>query len=207
MFKIIKETKFLWMSLSMFFAVIFTFAIMAFAMESCYDNPQTYRLFGFFSLGVSIGLVAMYWVCILLYQRITDFIIDKGKYQLPEVRNVMNKILGFFYFLLVIAVGLYFYLAREPIYYSIVELVMTFSLFVGFITLGLIFSKAKHQLPYKKEQLINLIALILFLGSVFVTRMLNIDILTIKTPFFGIFASILMNIVLYNEVIKGRFFE
>jgi hypothetical protein len=207
MFKIIKETKFLWMSLSMFFAVIFTFAIMAFAMESCYDNPQAYRLFGFFLLGVSIGLVAMYWVCILLYQRITDFIIDKGKYQLPEVRNVMNKILGFFYFLLVIAVGLYFYLAREPIYYSIVELVMTFSLFVGFITLGLIFSKAKHQLPYKKEQLINLIALILFLGSVFVTRMLNIDILTIKTPFFGIFASILMNIVLYNEVIKGRFFE
>ena len=207
MFKIIKETKFLWMSLSMFFAVIFTFAIMVFAMESCYDNPQTYRLFGFFSLGVSIGLVAMYWVCILLYQRITDFILDKGKYQLPEVRNVMNKLLGFFYFLLVIAVGLYFYLAREPIYYSIVELVMTFSLFVGFITLGLIFSKAKHQLPYKKEQLINLIALILFLGSVFVTRMLNIDILTIKTPFFGIFASILMNIVLYNEVIKGRFFE
>ena len=105
------------------------------------------------------------------------------------------------------AVGLYFYLAREPIYYSLVELVMIFSLFVGFITLGLIFSKAKHQLPYKKEQLINLIALILFLGSVFVTRMLNIDILTIKTPFFGIFASILMNIVLYNEVIKGRFFE
>lgn len=207
MFKIIKETKFLWMSLSMFFAVIFTFAIMAFAMESCYDNPQAYRLFGFFSLGVSIGLVAMYWVCILLYQRITDFILDKGKYQLPEVRNVMNKLLGFFYFLLVIAVGLYFYLAREPIYYSIVELVMTFSLFVGFITLGLIFSKAKHQLPYKKEQLINLIALILFLGSVFVTRMLNIDILTIKTPFFGIFASILMNIVLYNDVIKGRFFE
>ena len=207
MFKIIKETKFLWMSLSMFFAVVFTFAIMAFAMESCYDNPQTYRLFGFFSLGVSIGLVAMYWVCILLYQRITDFILDKGKYQLPEVRNVMNKLLGFFYFLLVIAVGLYFYLAREPIYYSLVELVMTFSLFVGFITLGLIFSKAKHQLPYKKEQLINLIALILFLGSVFVTRMLNIDILTIKTPFFGIFASILMNIVLYNEVIKGRFFE
>ena len=207
MFKIIKETKFLWMSLSMFFAVIFTFAIMAFAMESCYDNLQAYRFFGFFSLGVSIGLVAMYWVCILLYQRITDFIIDKGKYQLPEVRNVMNKILGFFYFLLVIAVGLYFYLAREPIYYSIVELVMTFSLFVGFITLGLIFSKAKHQLPYKKEQLINLIALILFLGSVFVTRILNIDILTIKTPFFGIFASILMNIVLYNEVIKGRFFE
>ena len=207
MFKIIKETKFLWMSLSMFFAVIFTFAIMAFAMESCYDNPQAYRLFGFFSLGVSIGLVAMYWVCILLYQRITDFILDKGKYQLPEVRNVMNKLLGFFYFLLVIAVGLYFYLAREPIYYSLVELVMIFSLFVGFITLGLIFSKAKHQLPYKKEQLINLIALILFLGSVFVTRMLNIDILTIKTPFFGIFASILMNIVLYNEVIKGRFFE
>ncbi len=207
MFKIIKETKFLWMSLSMFFAVIFTFAIMAFAMESCYDNLQAYRFFGFFSLGVSIGLVTMYWVCILLYQRITDFIIDKGKYQLPEVRNVMNKILGFFYFLLVIAVGFYFYLAREPIYYSIVELVMTFSLFVGFITLGLIFSKAKHQLPYKKEQLINLIALILFLGSVFVTRMLNIDILTIKTPFFGIFASILMNIVLYNEVIKGRFFE
>ena len=207
MFKIIKETKFLWMSLSMFFAVVFTFAIMAFAMESCYDNPQAYRLFGFFSLGVSIGLVAMYWVCILLYQRITDFILDKGKYQLPEVRNVMNKLLGFFYFLLVIAVGLYFYLAREPIYYSLVELVMTFSLFVGFITLGLIFSKAKHQLPYKKEQLINLIALILFLGSVFVTRMLNIDILTIKTPFFGIFASILMNIVLYNEVIKGRFFE
>ena len=207
MFKIIKETKFLWMSLSMFFAVIFTFAIMAFAMESCYDNPQAYRFFGFFSLGISIGLVAMYWVCILLYQRITDFIIDKGKYQLPEVRNVMNKILGFFYFLLVIAVGLYFYLAREPIYYSIVELVMTFSLFVGFITLGIIFSKAKHQLPYKKEQLINLIALILFLGSVFVTRMLNIDILTIKTPFFGIFASIMMNIVLYKEVVKGRFFE
>ena len=207
MFKIIKETKFLWMSLSMFFAVIFTFAIMAFAMESCYDNPQAYRLFGFFSLGVSIGLVAMYWVCILLYQRITDFILDKGKYQLPEVRNVMNKLLGFFYFLLVIAVGLYFYLAREPIYYSLVELVMIFSLFVGFITLGLIFSKAKHQLPYKKEQLINLIALILFLGSVFVTRMLNIDILTIKTPFFGIFASIMMNIVLYKEVVKGRFFE
>ena len=207
MFKIIKETKFLWMSLSMFFAVIFTFAIMAFAMESCYDNPQTYRLFGFFSLGVSIGLVAMYWVCILLYQRITDFIIDKGKYQLPEVRNVMNKILGFFYFLLVIAVGLYFYLAREPIYYSLVELVMIFSLFVGFITLGIIFSKAKHQLPYKKEQLINLIALIFFLSSVFVTRMLNIDILTIKTPFFGIFASIMMNIVLYKKVIEGRFFE
>ena len=207
MFKIIKETKFLWMSLSMFFAVIFTFAIMAFVMESFCDNPQAYRFFGFFSLGISIGLVAMYWVCILLYQRITDFIIDKGKYQLPEVRNVMNKLLGFFYFLLVIAVGLYFYLAREPIYYSIVELVMTFSLFVGFITLGLMFSKAKHQLPYKKEQLINLIALILFLGSVFVTRMLNIDMLTIKTPFFGIFASILMNIVLYNEVIKGRFFE
>ena len=207
MFKIIKETKFLWMSLSMFFAVIFTFAIMAFAMESCYDNLQAYRFFGFFSLGVSIGLVAMYWVCILLYQRITDFILDKGKYQLPEVRNVMNKLLGFFYFLLVIAVGLYFYLAREPIYYSLVELVMIFSLFVGFITLGIIFSKAKHQLPYKKEQLINLIALIFFLSSVFVTRMLNIDILTIKTPFFGIFASILMNIVLYNEVIKGRFFE
>jgi hypothetical protein len=207
MFKIIKETKFLWMSLSMFFAVIFTFAIMAFAMESCYDNPQAYRLFGFFLLGVSIGLVAMYWVCILLYQRITDFILEKGKYQLSEVRNVMNKLLGFFYSLLVITVGLYFYLAREPIYYSLVELVMIFSLFVGFITLGLIFSKAKHQLPYKKEQLINLIALILFLGSVFVTRMLNIDILTIKTPFFGIFASILMNIVLYNEVIKGRFFE
>jgi hypothetical protein len=207
MFKIIKETKFLWMSLSMFFAVIFTFAIMAFAMESCYDNPQTYRLFGFFSLGVSIGLVAMYWVCILLYQRITDFILDKGKYQLPEVRNVMNKLLGFFYFLLVIAVGLYFYLAREPIYYIIVELVMIFSLFVGFITLGIIFSKAKHQLPYKKEQLINLIALIFFLSSVFVTRMLNIDILTIKTPFFGIFASIMMNIVLYKKVIEGRFFE
>ena len=207
MFKIIKETKFLWMSLSMFFAVIFTFAIMAFAMESCYDNPQTYRLFGFFSLGVSIGLVAMYWVCILLYQRIIDFIIDKGKYQLPEVRNVMNKLLGFFYFLLVIAVGLYFYLAREPIYYSLVELVMIFSLFVGFITLGIIFSKAKHQLPYKKEQLINLIALIFFLSSVFVTRMLNIDILTIKTPFFGIFASIMMNIVLYKKVIEGRFFE
>lgn len=207
MFKIIKETKFLWMSLSMFFAVIFTFAIMAFAMESCYDNPQTYRLFGFFSLGVSIGLVAMYWVCILLYQRITDFILDKGKYQLPEIRNVMNKLLGFFYFLLVIAVGLYFYLAREPIYYSLVELVMIFSLFVGFITLGIIFSKAKHQLPYKKEQLINLIALIFFLSSVFVTRMLNIDILTIKTPFFGIFASIMMNIVLYKKVIEGRFFE
>lgn len=207
MFKIIKETKFLWMSLSMFFAVIFTFAIMAFAMESCYDNPQAYRLFGFFSLGVSIGLVAMYWVCILLYQRITDFILDKGKYQLPEVRNVMNKLLGFFYFLLVIAVGLYFYLAREPIYYSLVELVMIFSLFVGFITLGIIFSKAKHQLPYKKEQLINLIALIFFLSSVFVTRMLNIDILTIKTPFFGIFASIMMNIVLYKKVIEGRFFE
>ena len=207
MFKIIKETKFLWMSLSMFFAVIFTFAIMAFAMESCYDNPQTYRLFGFFLLGVSIGLVAMYWVCILLYQRITDFILDKGKYQLPEVRNVMNKLLGFFYFLLVIAVGLYFYLAREPIYYSLVELVMIFSLFVGFITLGIIFSKAKHQLPYKKEQLINLIALIFFLSSVFVTRMLNIDILTIKTPFFGIFASIMMNIVLYKKVIEGRFFE
>ena len=207
MFKIIKETKFLWMSLSMFFAVIFTFAIMAFAMESCYDNPQTYRLFGFFSLGVSIGLVAMYWVCILLYQRITDFILDKGKYQLPEVRNVMNKLLGFFYFLLVIAVGLYFYLAREPIYYSLVELVMIFSLFVGFITLGIIFSKAKHQLPYKKEQLINLIALIFFLSSVFVTRMLNIDILTIKSPFFGIFASIMMNIVLYKKVIEGRFFE
>ncbi len=207
MFKIIKETKFLWMSLSMFFAVIFTFAIMAFAMESCYDNPQAYRLFGFFSLGVSIGLVAMYWVCILLYQRIIDFILDKGKYQLPEVRNVMNKLLGFFYFLLVIAVGLYFYLAREPIYYSLVELVMIFSLFVGFITLGIIFSKAKHQLPYKKEQLINLIALIFFLSSVFVTRMLNIDILTIKTPFFGIFASIMMNIVLYKKVIQGRFFE
>ena len=207
MFKIIKETKFLWMSLSMFFAVFFTFAIMAFAMESCYDNPQTYRLFGFFLLGVSIGLVAMYWVCILLYQRITDFILDKGKYQLPEVRNVMNKLLGFFYFLLVIAVGLYFYLAREPIYYSLVELVMIFSLFVGFITLGIIFSKAKHQLPYKKEQLINLIALIFFLSSVFVTRMLNIDILTIKTPFFGIFASIMMNIVLYKKVIEGRFFE
>ena len=207
MFKIIKETKFLWMSLSMFFAVIFTFAIMAFAMESCYDNPQTYRLFGFFSLGVSIGLVAMYWVCNLLYQGITDFILDKGKYQLPEVRNVMNKLLGFFYFLLVIAVGLYFYLAREPIYYSLVELVMIFSLFVGFITLGIIFSKAKHQIPYKKEQLINLIALIFFLSSVFVTRMLNIDILTIKTPFFGIFASIMMNIVLYKKVIEGRFFE
>lgn len=207
MFKIIKETKFLWMSLSMFFAVIFTFAIMAFTMESCYDNPQSYRLFGFFSLGVSIGLVAMYWVCILLYQRITDFILDKGKYQLPEVRNVMNKLLGFFYFLLVIAVGLYFYLAREPIYYSLVELVMIFSLFVGFITLGIIFSKAKHQIPYKKEQLINLIALIFFLSSVFVTRMLNIDILTIKTPFFGIFASIMMNIVLYKKVIEGRFFE
>lgn len=207
MFKIIKETKFLWMSLSMFFAVIFTFAIMAFAMESCYDNPQAYRLFGFFSLGVSIGLVAMYWVCILLYQRIIDFILDKGKYQLPEVRNVMNKLLGFFYFLLVIAVGLYFNLAREPIYYSLVELVMIFSLFVGFITLGIIFSKAKHQLPYKKEQLINLIALIFFLSSVFVTRMLNIDILTIKTPFFGIFASIMMNIVLYKKVIEGRFFE
>ena len=207
MFKIIKETKFLWMSLSMFFAVIFTFAIMAFAMESCYDNPQAYRLFGFFSLGVSIGLVAMYWVCILLYQRIIDFILDKGKYQLPEVRNVMNKLLGFFYFLLFIAVGLYFYLAREPIYYSLVELVMIFSLFVGFITLGIIFSKAKHQLPYKKEQLINLIDLIFFLSSVFVTRMLNIDILTIKTPFFGIFASIMMNIVLYKKVIEGRFFE
>lgn len=207
MFKIIKETKFLWMSLSMFFAVIFTFAIIAFTMESCYDNPKTYRLFGFFSLGVSIGLVAMYWVCILLYQRITDFILDKGKYQLPEVRNVMNKLLGFFYFLLVIAVGLYFYLAREPIYYSLVELVMIFSLFVGFITLGIIFSKAKHQIPYKKEQLINLIALIFFLSSVFVTRMLNIDILTIKTPFFGIFASIMMNIVLYKKVIEGRFFE
>ena len=80
MFKIIKETKFLWISISMLFAVIFTFAIMAFAMESCYDNPQSYRLFGFFSLGVSIGLVAMYWVCILLYQRITDFILEKGKY-------------------------------------------------------------------------------------------------------------------------------
>jgi len=207
MFKIIKETKFLWMSLSMFFAVIFTFAIMAFAMESCYDNPQAYRFFGFFSLGVSIGLVAMYWVCILLYQRITDFILEKGKYQLSEVRNVMNKLLGFFYSLLVITVGLYFYLAREPIYYSLVELVMIFSLFVGFITLGIIFSKAKHQLSYKKEQLINLIALILFLGSVYLTRMLNIDILTIKTPFFGIFASILMNIVLYNKVIQGRFFE
>ena len=207
MFKIIKETKFLWISISMLFAVIFTFAIMTFAMESCYDNPQTYRLFGFFSLGVSIGLVAMYWVCILLYQRITDFILDKGKYQLPEVRNVMNKLLGFFYFLLVIAVGLYFYLAREPIYYSLVELVMIFSLFVGFITLGIIFSKAKHQIPYKKEQLINLIALIFFLSSVFVTRMLNIDILTIKTPFFGIFASIMMNIVLYKKVIEGRFFE
>ena len=207
MFKIIKETKFLWISISMLFAVIFTFAIMTFAMESCYDNPQAYRLFGFFSLGVSIGLVAMYWVCILLYQRITDFILDKGKYQLPEVRNVMNKLLGFFYFLLVIAVGLYFYLAREPIYYSLVELVMIFSLFVGFITLGIIFSKAKHQIPYKKEQLINLIALIFFLSSVFVTRMLNIDILTIKTPFFGIFASIMMNIVLYKKVIEGRFFE
>ena len=207
MFKIIKETKFLWISISMLFAVIFTFAIMTFAMESCYDNPQAYRLFGFFSLGVSIGLVAMYWVCILLYQRITDFILDKGKYQLPEVRNLMNKLLEFFYFLLVIDVALYFYFVKEPLYYSLVELVMIFSLFVGFITLGLIFSKAKHQLPYKKEQLINLIALILFLGSVFVTRMLNIDILTIKTPFFGIFASILMNIVLYNEVIKGRFFE
>ena len=207
MFKIIKETKFLWMSLSMFFAVIFTFAIMAFTMESCYDNPQSYRLFGFFSLGVSIGLVARYWVCILLYQRITDFILDKGKYQLPEVRNLMNKLLEFFYFLLVIAVGLYFYLAREPIYYSLVELVMIFSLFVGFITLGIIFSKAKHQIPYKKEQLINLIALIFFLSSVFVTRMLNIDILTIKTPFFGIFASIMMNIVLYKKVIEGRFFE
>ncbi len=207
MFKIIKETKFLWMSLSMFFAVIFTFAIMAFAMESCYDNPQTYRLFGFFSLGISIGLVAMYWVFILLYQRITDFILDKGKYQLPEVRNVMNKLIGLFYFLLVIDVALYFYFVKEPLYYSLVELVMIFSLFVGFITLGIIFSKAKHQLPYKKEQLINLIALIFFLSSVFVTRMLNIDILTIKTPFFGIFASIMMNIVLYKKVIEGRFFE
>ena len=207
MFKIIKETKFLWMSLSMFFAVIFTFAIMAFTMESCYDNPQAYRLFGFFSLGVSIGLVAMYWVCILLYQRITDFILDKGKYQLPEVRNVMNKLLGFFYFLLVIAVGLYFYFVKEPLYYSLVELVMIFSLFVGFITLCLMFSKAKHQLPYRKEQMINSIALILFLASIYFIRILNIDILTIRIPFFGIFASILMNIVLYKKVIEGRFFE
>ena len=164
-------------------------------------------MFGFFSLGLSIGLVAMYWVCILLYQRITDFILDKGKYQLPEVRNVMNKLIGLFYFLLVIDVALYFYFVKEPLYYSLVELVMIFSLFVGFITLGIIFSKAKHQLPYKKEQLINLIALIFFLSSVFVTRMLNIDILTIKTPFFGIFASIMMNIVLYKKVIEGRFFE
>ena len=207
MFKIIKETKFLWISISMLFAVIFTFAIMVFAMESCYDNLQAYRFFGFFSLGVSIGLVAIYWANILLYQRITDFILEKGKYQLPEVRNVMNKLIGLFYFLLVIAVGLYFYLAREPIYYSIVELVMTFSLFVGFIILCLMFSKAKHELPYRKEQLINLIALILFLASIYFIRILNIDILTIKTPFFGIFASILMNIVLYKEVVKGRFFE
>jgi hypothetical protein len=207
MFKIIKETKFLWMSLSMFFAVIFTFAIMAFAMESCYDNPQTYRLFGFFSLGVSIGLVAMYWVCILLYQRITDFILEKGKYKLPEVRNVMNKLIGLFYFLLVIDVALYFYFVKEPLYYSLVELVMIFSLFVGFITLCLMFSKAKHQLPYRKEQMINSIALILFLASIYFIRILNIDILMIRIPFFGIFASILMTIVLYKRVYDGKFFE
>ena len=207
MFKIIKETKFLWISISMLFAVIFIFATMEFILEYHCDDPQANRPFGFFSLVGSIFLVAIYWVNILLYQRIIDFILEKWKYQLTEVRNVMNKLIGLFYFLLVIAVALYFYFVKEPLYYSLVELVMIFSLFVGFITLGIIFSKAKHQIPYKKEQLINLIALILFLGSVFVTRMLNIDILTIKTPFFGIFASILMNIVLYKKVIEGRFFE
>ena len=207
MFKIIKETKFLWMSLSMFFAVIFTFATMEFILEYHCDDPQANRLFGFFSLGGSIFLVAFYWVNILLYQRITDFILEKGKYQLPEVRNVMNKLIGLFYFLLVIDVALYFYFVKEPLYYSLVELVMIFSLFVGFITLCLMFSKAKHQLPYRKEQMINSIALILFLASIYFIRILNIDILTIRIPFFGIFASILMNIVLYKKVIEGRFFE
>ena len=207
MFKIIKKTKFLWISILMLFGVLFGFLVMEFVLEYTQKDFVTRRFWGLLAWGISIALIVLYYANFLFYRRIFGFIQDKEKYQLPEVKNVMNKLVGFLYFLLAIAIGFYLYLAKEPIYFSLIELVMAFSLFVGFVTLGEIRSKAKHRLPYKKEQLINSIAFILFMSSVYFAWKLDIDILTIRSPFFGIFASILMNIALYNRVKKGQFFE
>lgn len=207
MIKIIKETKFLWISILMLFGVLFEFSVMESVLEYTQKDFMTYRFWGLFSWATSVPLLVLYYANFLFYRRTFEFIQDKEKYQLPEVKNVMNKLVGFLYFLLAIAVGSYLYQAKEPLYYSLVELVMAFSLFVSFVTLALIISKATHQIPYKKESLIGSVALVLFIGSVYFTRILNIDILMIRSPFFGIFASILMNIVLYKRVNDGKFFE
>lgn len=207
MFKIIKETKFLWISISMLFLVVLTFSTMEYIWEITREDAQAHQVFTRFSMVGSLGLIAIYWVTVQLYPRITDFILEKEKYKLPEVKSVIKKLIVFFYILLAIAIGSYLYLSNEPIYYSLVELVMIFSLFVGFITLLIMFSKGKHQIPYGKERMINLIAFILFIGSVYLGRRLNISLLSIKIPFFGIFASILMNIDVYKRIYQDRIFK
>ena len=207
MIKIIKETKFLGISILMLCGMLLCYSAMAFVLEYTQKDFWTHQFVGLLAWGISIALIVFYYAIFFLYRRTSNFIQDEWEYQLPEVKKVINRLVGLLYFLLVMAVALYLYLAKEPRYFSLVELVLAFSLFVGLVTLGEIRSKAKHRLPYEKEQLINSSAFIFFMISVYYAWKLDIDILTIRSPFFGIFASILMNIALYNRVKKGQFFE
>lgn len=155
----------------------------------------------------SVLMVCLYWINLLFYSRIYDFVLDKENYKLPEVRHVIDEFIKFCYLLLFIAIGYYFYYVRIPMVNHIAGLVLIFSLFVGLGSWLMLFSKARHHIPYKKEQLINTIAFIFFIGSSLLIKKLHLSIIELRPGFPGIFAVILMTIVLYKQVNKGKFFE
>lgn len=208
MFQIIKKFKFLWISISMLLFAILCLATMEIVLGYMLEEKDSQHIVRWMiCIVTSMAMVCLYWINLLFYSRIYDFVLDKENYKLPEVRHVIDELIKFCYFLLFIAIGCYIYYVRMPIVNHIAGLVLIFSLFVGLGSWLMLFSKARHHIPYKKEQLINTIAFIFFIGSSLLIEKLHLSIIELRPGFPGIFAVILMTIVLYKQVNEGKFFE
>ena len=208
MFEIIKKVKFLKTSILMFAMFVGALLLISFFSGMLQERqPEDCRVFWLFDLMLSTPIVCLYWANIRLYSRIADFNLEKESYKLPDVKHVVNTLINVCYALLVLVICCYFCFTKSPILHSLIVLLLIFSIFAGLVSLAVLFSKADHQIPCKREGIISLLALGLFIGSVYLIKNFDIDVTAIRASISAIFVIILMTIMVYKQLDEGKLFK
>jgi len=208
MFSIIKKSKFLRYSIgyTMFMLVILTVII---STHFIYNIPPDIEKAIWLFEAICVGMMTYlaYMLFFLFYPMIYQFVLEKDYLQDTEVKNVIKKINYFYGLLLIVVLGFYIMWSKHQILNCAIVTVMMLSLWVGFATLTQIFSYAKHGLPYRKEGIINLLALLIFMGCVKLCSYLQIDKTVANPELFSIAIVLIMMILVNNKVVKGEFFK
>ena len=208
MVNIIKQSKFLRYSIgyTMFMLVILTVIS---SIHWLYDIPSDIAQFIWCLEAICVGIITYfaYMLFFLFYPMIYQFVLEKDYLQDTEVKNVIKKINYFYGLLLIVVLGFYIMWSKHQILNCAIVTVMMLSLWIGFATLTTIFSYAKHGIPYRKESIINLLALLIFMGCVKLCSYLQIDKTVANPELFSMAIVLIMMILVNNKVINGNFFE